>query len=129
MVQSDAGTAPAAAGDPTFPAIYKEVIMAKGCAGSALCHAGEAGHLSMKDQGSTYDALVNVAAMGTSPSGPNCADSGLLRVSPGKPDDSLLVQKLEGTQKCGDPMPPGSPLEDAQLKQIRQWISDGAKKD
>jgi outer membrane protein assembly factor BamB len=118
------------AGAATFSAIYKEIIVAKSCSGSALCHAGEVGHLQMKDADSTYKALVYVKAMGenTTPSmGPDCKDSGLLRVAPSKPEESLLLLKLEGTQPCGEPMPIGAKLSDEQISQVRAWIQDGAK--
>jgi hypothetical protein len=118
------------AGAATFSAIYKEIIVAKGCAGSALCHAGEVGHLQMKDAESTYKALVDVKAMGenvTPSMGPDCKDSGLSRVVPSKPDESLLLLKLQGTQPCGDPMPIGAKLSDEQISQVRAWIKDGAK--
>ena len=121
----------AESGAPTFSAIYKEIIVAKSCAGSALCHAGDVGHLQMKDAESTYTALVDVKAMGENApgaSGPDCKDSGLLRVVPSKPEESLLLLKLEGTQPCGDPMPIGEKLSDEQISQVRAWIKDGAKK-
>jgi hypothetical protein len=85
----------------------------------------------MSDKASAYAALVGVEAMGTTqpPSTPNCKDSGLLRVSAGKPDESLMMQKLEGKQSCGTEMPPGGKLTDAQLTQVRTWIKNGAKDD
>jgi hypothetical protein len=59
--------------------------------------------------------------------GPDCKDSGLKRVAPGKPDESLLLLKLEGKQPCGLPMPVGAKLSDDQISQVRAWIQDGAK--
>jgi hypothetical protein len=117
-------------GAPTFSAIYRDIIAATGCAGSALCHAGEAGKLQMKDVAGAFKALVNTKAMGMNADGQggnNCKDSGMQRVVPGKPDDSLLVKKLEGTQPCGDPMPIAGKLSDEKIKQVRDWIADGAK--
>lgn len=116
----------------TFTAVYEDVILGTGCAGSPLCHAGEAGKLLMKDRDGTYSALVDVKAMGENgpnSSNENCADSDLVRVVPGNPDDSLLVKKLEGTQPCGDQMPPGNKLSDEQISQVRAWIENGAKDD
>ncbi|MEY4581921.1 MAG: Polyvinylalcohol dehydrogenase precursor, partial [Pseudomonadota bacterium] len=127
--QVDAG--PAA--DPaSWTAVYNDVIVATGCAGSGLCHGGEAGALKMTDKASTYKLLVNIKAMGKNSipgASKNCVDSGLTRVVPSKPDESLLVQKLEGTQTCGDAMPIGTKLPDAQIKQVRAWIAAGAKDD
>lgn len=57
-------------------------------------------------------------------------DVDITRVVPGHPDNSLLVTKLEGTQPCGDAMPPGGfKLKDAQLEQARDWVQMGAKDD
>jgi mono/diheme cytochrome c family protein len=44
----------------------------------------------------------------------------------GDPDNSLLVQKLQGTQATGGVMPPGGKLPEAQIQLIIQWIKDGA---
>jgi outer membrane protein assembly factor BamB len=127
---ADAGAV--ATGEPTFTGVYNDIIQGTGCAGSALCHAGDIGHLMMTTKQGTYDALVDVKAMGTNAdkgSGPDCVDSGLFRVASGKPDDSLLVKKLEGTQPCGMPMPVGSKLSAAQIAQVRTWIKNGAHND
>jgi hypothetical protein len=54
-------------------------------------------------------------------------DASLIRVIPGNPDGSLLVQKLEGTQTVGIRMPAFSPpLPQATIDVIRQWIRNGA---
>ncbi|MBI1181127.1 MAG: hypothetical protein GC201_11255 [Alphaproteobacteria bacterium] len=55
----------------------------------------------------------------------------LKRVEPGKPDDSYLIHKLEGTQKDvggkGARMPfSGPPLDKDQMALLRQWIEEGA---
>ena len=53
--------------------------------------------------------------------------SSVLRVAPGKPDESYLVQKLEGHAAVGARMPLGGPYLDAEtIGLIRQWISAGA---
>jgi hypothetical protein len=131
-MRSDNGSSGAAPAKNTFTAVYADIFERASCAGSGLCHAGDAGKLPVKDRDSTYRALVNVKAMGVNPpnsKSENCADSGLMRVVPGKPDDSLLVKKLEGTQPCGDPMPIGNKLSDEQISQVRAWIENGAKDD
>ena len=56
----------------------------------------------------------------------------LVRVVPGKPDDSYLVMKLEGTHieqgGNGAQMPFGAPpLPREDIARIRQWIAEGAK--
>jgi hypothetical protein len=51
----------------------------------------------------------------------------LLRVRPGDPDNSYLIQKLEGTAAVGARMPlGGGALPAATIAAIRQWITDGA---
>ncbi len=47
-------------------------------------------------------------------------------VIPGDPENSLLVQKLEGTQAEGAIMPPAGKLPDADIQKIIDWISVGA---
>ena len=50
------------------------------------------------------------------------------RVEPGDPDNSYLIDKLEGTQAVGSQMPQGGPFLDQEtIDMIRQWISDGAE--
>jgi hypothetical protein len=129
-----AGTGAAGMGETgaTFSRIYEEIIVGTGCNGGGLCHGGLVGMLTMNDKQSSYDALVNVPAMGTNLTGmpPHCADSGTIRVVPGNPAASLLMQKLEDTQTCGDPMPPGiSRLPAEQIELFRMWIAAGAMND
>jgi mono/diheme cytochrome c family protein len=47
-------------------------------------------------------------------------------ITPGRGDDSLLIQRLRGLG--GDPRMPKKkdPLSDATISQIAQWIDDGA---
>lgn len=83
------------------------------------CHTGSAAPQGLRlDAGVSYGMLVNVASTEV-PS--------LLRVDPGNPDDSYLVQKLEGTASVGERMPLGGPyLSQMTINAIRQWITDGA---
>jgi hypothetical protein len=65
-------------------------------------------------------ALVGVASV---------EQSSLQRVEAGDPDNSYLVQKLEGTAAAGARMPlGGAPLDQATIDAIRQWIADGAQR-
>jgi hypothetical protein len=83
------------------------------------CHVGANAPQGLRlDAASSYDALVGVASSEV-PS--------LLRVEPGNPGRSYLVQKLEGRAAVGDRMPAGQPpLPDETVLVIRQWIADGA---
>ena len=73
-----------------------------------------------------YASLVSVPAEDEK-AGPR----GKLRVVPGDPDASFIVQKVEGTMARdeGNWMPDGTdePIDpECRIKQLRQWIADGA---
>ncbi len=71
------------------------------------------------DAANSYALLVGIAS-GERPN--------LLRVAPGDPNNSYLIQKLEGTAGIGERMPAGLPaLPQADIDVIRQWITDGAQ--
>lgn len=88
------------------------------------CHTGPTSTtlpagMNLSSTADSFAALVNVASLqvGT-----------LNRVTPNDPDNSYLIQKLEGTPGIGGVrMPQGGPfLDQATIDQVRQWISDGA---
>jgi mono/diheme cytochrome c family protein len=83
------------------------------------CHIGAGAPQGMKlDAANSYDNIVNV---------PSKEVPSLMRVEPGDPDNSYLVQKVEGTAAEGERMPLGqTPLTAAQIALIRRWISEGA---
>jgi len=119
---------------PTWTNVYKAVI-AKSCA-DAQCHgSARAGNLTLNGIVGAGNALVNVTASGvcTDPDGGvvttcGCKDSGKVRVVPGKPEESLLVEKLTGNPSCGDRMPPtGLPLSDELQTLVKNWIKQGAQ--
>jgi hypothetical protein len=126
-----AGTTPAQPAAVTFTSVYTDIIVASGCIAGPACHAQPAGNLRMIDQATAYMNLVGVAAMGMNTMGgtTNCKDTGLVRVKPGDPDDSLLIKKLEGNPPCGIAMPVGGMLTPDKIMQIRSWIQAGANND
>ena len=83
------------------------------------CHAGAAAPQGLRlDATSSYALLVGV---------PSNEVASILRVRPGDPGNSYIVQKLEGHAAVGAQMPLGGPyLDVATIAVIRQWISDGA---
>lgn len=83
------------------------------------CHSGAAAPLGLRlDEGVSFALLVNT---------PSTEVPSLLRVDPGNPDNSYLIQKLEGTAAVGGRMPlGGSPLPPETIAVVRQWISEGA---
>jgi hypothetical protein len=100
---------------PTFESIQANVFDPS----CIICHSGAAAPLGLRlDEQNSYTALVGV---------PSQQDGALLRVSPGAPDLSYLVRKLEGTASVGGRMPLGGvPIPQATIDFVRQWIVDGA---
>jgi hypothetical protein len=86
------------------------------------CHIGAAAPQGLRlDAVNSYGLLVGVASS---------EQPGVLRVDPGDPDASYLIQKLEGTAAVGNRMPLNqAPLTQTQIDAIRQWIIDGAQRD
>jgi hypothetical protein len=86
----------------------------------SVCHAGasapEGLHL---DAGNSFNMLVGV---------PSTEVPSLMRVRPGDPNNSYLIQKLEGHAAVGGQMPLGGPyLSTSTIAFIRQWITNGAQ--
>jgi len=86
------------------------------------CHSGGGAALpsvmNLSTAADSFANLVNVQSLqvGT-----------LDRVTPGNPDDSYLIRKLEGGPGIvGDQMPLGGALDQATIDMIRSWITDGA---
>src|SRR5262245_22384580 len=85
----------------------------------ATCHSGAAAPLGLRlDAGASYAMLVNA---------PSVEAPALNRITPGNPDASYLIHKIEGTAAAGGRMPLGGPALPAEtIAVIRQWITDGA---
>jgi len=111
---STGGAAPLA---PTLASIQVNVFSVS-CAISG-CHGGGTVQFGLSlDAGLSAGNLINVASP---------QDATLIRVIPGNPGGSFLIQKLEGTQTVGRRMPDFSPpLPQATIDVIRQWIQNGA---
>ncbi|MFT3924623.1 MAG: hypothetical protein QM778_18935 [Myxococcales bacterium] len=123
-VTGDAGT-DAGNEEPSPPATFTRVfeIFSQQCRG---CHRGGSQFsLDLGTKATAYDELIGGPSKGAAEF-ITCANQGYFRVVPGKPDESLLIQKLEGIQPCGDQMPPGKALSAAQLREVRSWIMAGA---
>lgn len=84
------------------------------------CHAGAAAPVGLRlEDGASFAMLVNA---------PSTEVPSLNRVTPGDPDASYLIRKLEGTAAVGAQMPLGQPpLPQATIAVIRQWIANGAQ--
>ncbi len=105
--------------DPTLASIQSNVLNGS-CAG---CHEGPPGSmlpsgLDLSDVSSSFSSMVGVASEQV---------PALLRVKPGDPANSYLIQKLEGTHSYGSQMPWGAPpLAASVVGVIRIWIQLGA---
>jgi len=87
------------------------------------CHTGAAAPLGLRlDPGASRADLVGV---------PSIEKPELWRVTPGQPDSSYVVWKIEGhPEAAGGRMPLGlPPLSGDQITVIREWIANGAAED
>ena len=98
---------------PTLEQIQAVVFtpVCSGCHGGAVPDAG----LNLSTADLSFANLVNQAAVG---------QVGATRVIPTDPDNSYLIQKMEGN--AGLVMPPSGMLPQGTINEIRQWITDGA---
>ena len=110
------GGGPAPSG-PTLASIQANVLSVN-CAISG-CHGGTTVQQGLRlDPGFSAANLINV---------PSPRNASLIRVIPGNPNASFLIQKLEGTQTLGDRMPQFGPyLPQSTIDVIRLWIQNGA---
>jgi hypothetical protein len=112
--------------EPTFSAIQRDIFGANDTAGRAACvscHNAQgarfAGNLNLADA-TAYAQLVNV---------PSTGKAGAIRVIPGDPQNSYLVQKIEGAPGIVGLRMPGTNgpfLTEGQILIIRAWIQQGA---
>lgn len=107
-------------GGATFTQVYS-IIMMKCGGGPTGCHVtGSSGGLRMPNKAMAYTNLVGVDSE-------QC--NGETRVVAGNPDDSLIVQAVEG-EACVDRMPYGrAALSANEIMTIRSWIMAGALND
>lgn len=100
---------------PTFQSIQDNVFTPI----CSVCHAGGAAPQGLRlDAANSYAMLVGV---------PSTEASSILRIRPGDPNNSYLIQKIEGRASVGERMPLGGPpLPASTIAIIRQWVTDGA---
>jgi hypothetical protein len=85
----------------------------------SVCHIGGGAPEGLRlDAANSYNMLVGV---------PSTEVPSLLRVKPGDPADSYIIQKLQGHAAVGAQMPFGGPYLSADtIAFIQQWITNGA---
>jgi hypothetical protein len=99
-------------------------VLAPSCAVSG-CHSGPSGDnlpggMDLSSADASFSNLVGVASR---------QQPALSRVAAGDPDNSYLVQKIEGTAASGSRMPlGGGALDQAVIDDIRLWITNGANR-
>lgn len=110
----------------TLASIQAEIFEASDSSGRAACvqchtDVGRTPPAGLNlTRNAAYNALIDVAST---------EKPGAVRVVPGDPDNSYLVQKLEGAPGIvGQRMPRGSGpyLTEGQMLIIRRWIAEGA---
>lgn len=107
---------------PTLESIQNNVFTPT-CAVSG-CHSGPQGGglptgMDLTSADASFAALVGVASI---------QQAATLRVAPSDPEQSYLIQKLEGTG-LGSRMPLGGPfLPQADVDVVRTWIQQGASR-
>ena len=112
--------------EPTFASIQRDVFEATDSAGRQACtnchtNVGRnpSGGMNLVHD-LAYDQIVNAAARGK---------PGTMRIVPGDPDNSYLIQKVEGRRGiAGNRMPNNGPpyLTDGQIMILRRWVAIGA---
>ncbi len=97
----------------------QDVVFTPTCALSN-CHRGSVPKAGLNlEAANAYASIVNR---------PSTTSSSILRVAPGDPNNSYLIDVLEGNAKSAVGTMPrnGSPLPQSVIDKIRQWIADGA---
>ncbi len=112
-----------AVGDPSNRSLsfVQEVVFSQSCA-RVQCHGqANASELSLRP-GKAWENLVGVPAK---------ADGELVRVVPGSPETSFLVEKISSSDPAfGERMPKeGAALSDAEIELVVNWIAAGALDD
>ena len=111
--------------EPNLVPLTVQSIFTTNCAKSG-CHAGSSPQQGMNlSENTAYGAIVNITSN---------EKSTVKRIKPGDPDNSYLVQKIEGAVTItGDRMPkdqgasgPGGYLTQTDIDSVRAWVTAGA---
>lgn len=108
--------------EPTMSSIQAEIFTPT-CA-TSNCHSSAQGEGGLVlEAGTSHDNLI-----GKVPTTRDAMEQGMLRVDPGDPGNSFLIEKLRGVPATkGRRMPYDGPyLSDAEIDVIEEWITNGA---
>jgi hypothetical protein len=122
-IQDFAGPSPDL--EPTFTSIQQNIFNATDSAGRPACTSCHNAQLAIINGGLDLSPATSYAALVNRPSRDK---PGAIRVIPGDPNGSYLIQKLEGAPGiAGVRMPQNGPyLTSGQIAIIRRWIELGA---
>ncbi|MDC0748957.1 PE-PGRS family protein [Polyangium mundeleinium] len=97
-----------------------QTILSASCAVGG-CHSGAAPKQGLDlTSANAHAELVNVPAE-------QCAGETRMRVKPGAPSESYIIDKMMNVDKCaGNKMPPSIALSDAKIQVVSDWICGGA---
>ena len=102
---------------PSFATNIVEIFNRTGCS-AGQCHGNGLAGLTLSDAATSYANLVGIPAA-------NC--TGETRVIAGDATNSYLMKKVQGTQACGNRMPPGGQLDNIDIGNLTNWINQGAQ--
>ena len=108
-------------GGATFEAVYNRVLSScKTCHNPTTIMVG----LDFTSTTTAFSTLVDKPAFAGPPG--VCGSATQKLVTPGNCQESLLYLKLRPSPPCGDQMPLGPPLPDADVQLVCDWIDAGA---
>ena len=108
-------------GGATFESVYNTVLSS-----CKTCHPGAiAVDIDFTSQATAFNTLVGKAPFAGGAPGA-CGSVTQKLVTPGNCQESLLYLKLKANPPCGDQMPLGQPLPEADIQLLCDWINAGA---
>ncbi len=111
-------------GDATFTNVYEALGVCRLCHGAG----GGNGAFDLTNKQATYQVFLDGPKPGALPH--LCSSQGHTLVIPFDPENSLLMQKLENRQTCGDMMPTNQKMVPTYFRDlVRDWILAGAPND
>lgn len=109
-------------GGPTFENVYNTVLSScKTCHNPSTIMVG----IDFSSPTTAFSTLIEQSAFAGGDPG-KCGSAPQKLVTPGDCEQSLIYMKLRANPPCGDQMPLGQPLPDADIQLLCDWIDAGA---